>query len=596
MNHGLPSHAPVLALVVTPSNTVYAAVYEQAGVYKSNGGLGGWTRENRGLPEAPTFSLLLNQDMLFAGTAAGLYRLAADARSWQRADSIPSVAIYSLMASPEGRLYAATALRGIYSSGDGGKSWARVPGLDNEIILSVLGLDARTIFAGTSGHGLFVTHDAGATWESLPDFQGAYVPLLTDDPRDPGTIYAGIRRALMRSRDGGASWEMIRGGLETQVVYALLVDANQKRIFAGTAVHGVFFSDDDGANWQELAESQQQDAPPRAPVPEGRAVLSFASGGGSIFVGTTDGVIRSGDLGLSWAPSDSLDNEGIGTPKIHDLAINPADGTVYAATEDGLYAANDGAWKRLGAGTLDLPVLAVTFAPSDGRMLYAGTFHKGVYVSKDAGATWSAAQGDLGGRASVAGLAVDPRNPQNVFARVSFERIYKSPDGGESWHTVWTGMSDETEVETIAIDPGNPLIMYAGGNDEVFYSDDGGETWKPRGLEGVATFVVWIDPRNSSRLLAGATDGLYRSEDDGSTWLRAGLVQMTVTALARDAKGKLYAGTKYNGLFVSGDDGKTFARFRSGLDEASVISLVVDDVHGIIYAATTLGMYRAELR
>lgn len=595
MNHGLPSHAPVLSLAVTRSGTVYAAAYDRAGVYRSNGGLGGWTPDNRGLPDAPTFSLLLNQDSLLAGTAAGLYLRAASGESWKRLDAIPPVAVYSLTAGAPGILYAATAARGIYSSPDGGKSWARVAGLDNEIILSVLGPDARTIFAGTSGHGLFVTHDGGATWQSLPDFQNTYVPLLTADPRDPRTIYAGIRRALMRSRDDGATWETMGGGLESQVVYSLLVEENQKRIFAGTAAHGIYASDDGGSTWQELVESDPQGGPPRAPVPDGHAVLSFASHGNSIFVGTTDGVIRSGDLGLSWSPSDLLDDEGIGTPKIHDVAINPADGSIYAATEDGLYSADQGTWKRLGAGTLDLPVLSVTIAPTDPQSVYVGTYHKGVFASQDGGVTWSAAQGDLGGRASVAGLAVDPHDPQKVLARVSFERIYKSVDGGDNWHTVWTGMSDETEVETIAIDPGNPLIMYAGGNDELFYSNDGGETWRPRGLEGVATFVVWIDPRASNRLLAGTTDGLYESENDALPWLRVGLAQMTVTALARDVKGNLYAGTKYDGLFVSRDDGKTFAHFGSGLDDASVISLAVDSVHGIIYAATTLGVYRARL-
>jgi photosystem II stability/assembly factor-like uncharacterized protein len=596
MNQGLPSHAPVLSLALTRSGTVYAAAYNRAGVYKSNGGGGGWTPDNRGLPETPAFSLLLNRDTLWAGTAAGLYRLEVGAQTWLRADLVPPVAVYEVTLNAAGTLFAATAAGGTYSSADGGKNWRRVPGLDNQIILSVLGSEAQTIFAGTSGHGLFVTHNSGSTWETIPEFQDAYVPLLTADPRDSRTIYAGTRHTLMRSRDGGASWERVVGGIEAEVVYALLFDAQSNRIYAGTAAHGILASDDRGASWQPVTEPPRQGEPTRSPVPQGHAVLAFASLGDSIFAGTDDGVVRSTDSGRSWSPFDSFGNDSPGTAKIHDLALNPGDGSIYAATEDGLYVGDDGAWKRLGIGTLDLPVLAVALAPNDPRTVYVGTSHRGVFVSDDGGATWSAAQGDLGGRASVAGLAVDPQIPQQVFARVLFERIYKSTDGGDNWHTIWTGMPEDTEVETIAIDQTDPVRMYAGANDRVFYSTNGGESWLWRGVEGVTTFVLWIDPRDPRKLLAGTTDGLYRSEDGGSTWMRAGLTQMTVTALAPDAKGNLYAGTKYNGLFVSGDDGRTFLRLGSGLDGESVIAVEVDDGRGIIYAATSGGMYRTKVR
>jgi ligand-binding sensor domain-containing protein len=66
---------------------------------------------------------------------------------------------------------------------------------------------------------------------------------------------------------------------------------------------------------------------------------------------------------------------------------------------------------------------------------------------------------------------------------------------------------------------------------------------------------------------------------------------MTVTALARDSNGNLFAGTKGNGVLVSSNQGQTFAQFGTGQDEADVIDIVLDEGRGAYYMATTNGVY-----
>lgn len=591
LNQGLPSHAPVLSLAAAADGSVYAAAYDTGSVYRMEGAANSWVPDNDGLPSLPSYSLATVGNAILVGTAAGLYERGQDFNAWERVESVPAVAVYSISLAGDGTQFAGTDAAGVFTISGGGTAWARLPGLNGEIALSVLGINAKTVFVGTSGHGLFLTRDGGTTWDDITVFQNAFVPLLTLDPHRASTIYAGTRRALLRSLDGGITWQTLGGGIETQQVYALSFSPDGNRLLAGTAGHGIFSSTDEGTTWSNSSPAPPTEGERGLAVPEGHAVLSFLTARDTLFAGTTDGVIQSRDQGRTWSPPDFHAIKGIGSSLIHDLLFLPESKILWAATEDGLYSREGGSWIRFDAGSKDLPVLSIAASEVDPRIVYVGTSHEGVFRSDDAGKNWQSAGGDLGGRGSVSGLVIHPRNSQIVFARVLYERIYKSTDGGESWRTVWTGMSQATEIEAIAIDPKDPQKMYAGGNDQLFFSNDGGESWQGAGLQGVTTFSVWIDPRDSRRALMGTTDGLYETLDGGQAFARAGLAGETVTTIAGGKQGFIYAGTKYNGMFASADGGKTFSRFGSGLDAISIVAIAEDELEGIVFAAANGAVY-----
>ena len=70
------------------------------------------------------------------------------------------------------------------------------------------------------------------------------------------------------------------------------------------------------------------------------------------------------------------------------------------------------------------------------------------------------------------------------------------------------------------------MTLYAGGENGVFLSRDGGETWaavtavpNPRVVRALA-----VDPSNPGVVYAGTQNGLFKSTDGGTTWFRiAGL-------------------------------------------------------------------------
>src|SRR5205807_1449881 len=153
-------------------------------------------------------------------------------------------------------------------------------------------------------------------------------------------------------------------------------------------------------------------------------------------------------------------------------------------------AVNGGVWKTDDYGRTWTPIFddqptqsigAIAVARSDPNIVYVGSgegLHRpdlsvgdGIYKSTDAGKTWahlgSGKEGLRDGQ-QIPGLAIDPRDPNRVFAAVlghpygpSEERgIYRSTDGGETWQKV-ISKDKNTGGSDVQIDPSNPDVVYA---------------------------------------------------------------------------------------------------------------------------------------
>jgi photosystem II stability/assembly factor-like uncharacterized protein len=202
----------------------------------------------------------------------------------------------------------------------------------------------------------------------------------------------------------------------------------------------------------------------------------------------------------------------------------------------------------------------VVVAPSNPDIVYAASGEgiqrpdlsvgNGVYRSADGGRTWvhlGLAEGQ-----QIGGLAVDPHDPDRVFAAVlghpygpNPERgVFRSMDGGKNWEKVLY-KDENTGAVQVTIDPVNPQIVYAdlwagrqgpwengawnGPNSGFFKSTDGGTTWRqitqglPDPSQGLSRIGFCIAPSDPRRLYAtvaanAAYGGIYRSDDAGESW------------------------------------------------------------------------------
>ena len=274
------------------------------------------------------------------------------------------------------------------------------------------------------------------------------------------------------------------------------------------------------ASWTQVPENAYQDLRWRMIGPfrggRTRAAAGVPSQPNVFYVGQVNGgVWKSDDYGRTWNPI--FDHES--TQSIGAIAVAPSDpNLIYVSSGEGLHR----------------PDLSVG---------------NGIYKSTDAGKTWTHLGGLVDGQ-QIPALAVDPRNPNRVFAAVlghpygpSEERgIYRSTDGGQTWQRV-ISKDENTGGSDVEIDASNPDVVYAsmwearegpwednnefnGAHGGLFKSTDGGTTWHPltnglpKDLSQIDVAIAPSDPRRLYATLATASGKLsvYRSDDAGDSW------------------------------------------------------------------------------
>ena len=240
---------------------------------------------------------------------------------------------------------------------------------------------------------------------------------------------------------------------------------------------------------------------------------------------------------------------------------------------DYIAAAGGGVWKTVNAGRSWTPLTddqstlfmgAISVAPGDGRVIYAGTgeadnsgdsdYGHGILVSRDGGAHWAlTTAGGAFERETVARIAIDPTDAAIAYAAVADfgvnglingnTGIWKTTDYGAHWTdtTRDAGFDPYDPYSDVVIDALDPRVVYgaignAAGNatNGVLKSTDGGVTWAydgdlPAG-DGDGWIKLAISPTNPNYVYAsiangylgsgpfGSLQGLYQSTDAGATW------------------------------------------------------------------------------
>jgi photosystem II stability/assembly factor-like uncharacterized protein len=180
-------------------------------------------------------------------------------------------------------------------------------------------------------------------------------------------------------------------------------------------------------------------------------------------------------------------------------------GAVYAVT-----------WQPAGpdGGT----VVALAVDPTDPDIVYAGTQLGPLFKTTDGGESWHALHGFPTG--SVGSLAIDPAHPRTLYAAVSYAGVYRSLDGGETWKAVWTNINEWVEAGIRIDSRGFVYVLFGRG---LLRSQDGGESWRWNRPTGSRLTSLALDPIQPGVLYVAPDIGpIVRSDDAGRTWRRFG--------------------------------------------------------------------------
>lgn len=255
--------------------------------------------------------------------------------------------------------------------------------------------------------------------------------------------------------------------------------------------------------------------------------------------------------------------------RVVDMVMDPQrENTLYLASASG------GVWKSTDDGTTfqplwpnDLPQSMGALAIASDGTLYAGTGETnpgggsltyggdGIYRSDNRGRTWTHV--GLSNSSTIGRIAVDPNDPDHVFAAVSGNLfisggqrgVYESTDGGRNWKQILEPDNDRTGAADMQIDPENPDNIYvamwdhlrypdrreyAGVGSGILRSQDGGESFErlgpanglPPPLPNVGRIGIGLDPQDPERLYAiyidalGTFQSFFISTNGGNSWIQ----------------------------------------------------------------------------
>ncbi|MCP1469267.1 photosystem II stability/assembly factor-like uncharacterized protein [Sphingobium sp. OAS761] len=203
------------------------------------------------------------------------------------------------------------------------------------------------------------------------------------------------------------------------------------------------------------------------------------------------------------------------------------------------------------------------YHPREQGILYARTDIGGLYRYDYAAKRWlplldhlSRRDGDLMG---VLGIAIDPANPDKVYAACGLYlnqwsrkgAILRSNDRGGTWQItelpihVGGNADGRGSGERLAVDPHNPDVLYYGSNEDgLWMSTDGGRSFSRSRASQRSFSLIAADPSDPSSLWAGTADGagaLVHSRDGGQSFAAvAGLPEMVPQRLAFAPDGSMY--------------------------------------------------------
>lgn len=305
---------------------------------------------------------------------------------------------------------------GMFRSIDSGATWEQkiLAGQDqrNRAVtindLSVLTLvpfpwNPHWLYLGSKGQGIYVSSNDGDQWTQI-SLKSGTIRSIAIDPHNPTTVFAAQDSTIVRSIDGGLTWQLVYTDANKSAVNTVVIDTyDHQKIYTATAGGQIFKSIDGGDHWDlrfDIGEAIKK-----------IFILSFdtriiyaLTSKGSVWITTNGGEFddtqkdAADNINSGWhdvftkAYREQFGNEAAG---VFDMALDPQDNSiVYISTKRGLlkginqgeqwsdvinlFGVNDGNNKK---------ITNLVIAPDATHTIFY-TLNTFIYTSTDQGHTW----------------------------------------------------------------------------------------------------------------------------------------------------------------------------------------------------------------
>ena len=467
---------------------------------------------------------------------------------WRRA-ALFGADVRALIIDPSNpdTLYLGTSGGEVYVSHDGAKSWASprngVPFPGYVVDSLVLDRSGRLWAAswGLWGGGVIaVSDDGGVTWTrrdaGLHDFS---VRAIAVSPHDANFLIAGGLTGVYRSTDGGETWEKIS---DQQNIESVAIDPRtNERLYVGTWRQG-YRTDDGGTTWKLINDGMVLDT-------DMFAITFDQQNPDDMWVATCGWVYNTKNRGDHWIRyRDGFDNR-----RVQDVKISPCDpDTLFAGTVGGLYRSDDAGKNWFRISSEDLVINTIALDAQRPQRIVLGVEGDGIYVSDDAGKTFTRSCDGLR-NLTVTSIAADPAATKHVYAAVAFggvsSGIYESADAGLTWKKI--SATPLPSVLSLTMND-DPQVKFVAGTEKGFFWSGDGSAWMQA---APAYFPIRVDKVirfNRDRFFAATSEGVFTSRDSGRNWYRLADLDVRAVDLGIGSLGEnkaLFALTA-NGLLV----------------------------------------------
>jgi len=351
--------------------------------------------------------------------------------------------------------------------------------------------DPKEVWLGTWGKGIFKSYDGmnfniTASGKSMKMY-GKHVNDIAVGK--DGSVYAGTEEGFYRTSDDGRTWRAINQGLPTNDVRTISINSSGE-VYAGTRGYGLYRLSDE--LWiPQVARGQFGVIWPiwdDRPLYQYTEILFHPKDRSKVLIGTFPaGIYKSVDGGSTWQES----NVGWTFDGVFSLITHPENpNIVYAGTYNGVNRSDDFGehWRMWDQG---MPpeqwVFSIVFDPRNPDVMYAcskngeneGTgvegFRGTVMKSVNGGKTWFEITKGLDINQEFYKLIIDPENPDTLYLAAQHDAMYISTNAGESW-SLWNdglenhipGTNGNNVTDTLVLSADNSTLYLGTAGAGVF--------------------------------------------------------------------------------------------------------------------------------